>query len=433
MLASFRVANHRSIREAQELLLGADPQHARTVAAVYGANASGKSNLVDALRWMRDAVVGVGSGLSGAGGSVPGARLPFRLDPAAAGEPSTFAAEVVLDGVRHSYGFTLDDQRVRAEWLHTYPKGRRRLIFDRVGDRVKLGTTLPDHRARSTVLSGLTAADTPLLRVAARDGQAEVLPVYRWFDTRLRVGGADEERVIELVTRDVRLREALVVHLRAADLGITDLVVDPLDTAAEVEARLDEAREAVAGAAAALAAARAEVDAIVRGSAGPTPETRDALAAAMAAYEERGGDLREAEHQASVLAAVRDRASATRPAIRFHQGRLGATLPLHVQSTGTRRWLSLVAAALSTLDDGGLLAVDEADTSVHPGLTVRLIDLFRDPRTNPRGAQLLFTTHHERLLDEDTLDRGEVWFVEKDADTGETRLFPLAGDLQESA
>src|SRR5690242_9511198 len=118
MLASFRVANHRSIRDEQELLLVADARPARTVAAVYGANASGKSNLVDALRWMRAAVC--------AGGWEPGAgvpRVPFRLDPAAIGEPSRFAADVVVDGVRYSYGFAVDDKRVLAEGLHMAVRG----------------------------------------------------------------------------------------------------------------------------------------------------------------------------------------------------------------------------------------------------------------------------------------------------------------------
>jgi AAA15 family ATPase/GTPase len=143
----------------------------------------------------------------------------------------------------------------------------------------------------------------------------------------------------------------------------------------------------------------------------------------MSAYEERASELRVAEQHAGVLEALRTRAQTTQPTILFRQGRLGATLRAEDQSTGTRRWLSLVAQALSTLDDGGLLAVDEADTGVHPRLTARLIDLFRDPGSNRRGAQLLFTTHHGRLRDDD-LAGDEVWLVDKDPDTGETRLFP---------
>jgi AAA15 family ATPase/GTPase len=95
------------------------------------------------------------------------------------------------------------------------------------------------------------------------------------------------------------------------------------------------------------------------------------------------------------------------------------------QSAGTRGWISLVSHALNALANGGLLVVDEVDASLHPHLTARLIQLFRDAETNTRNAQLLFTTHDATLLDEDTLSRDEVWFVEKDADSGSTRLYPL--------
>jgi hypothetical protein len=436
MLVRFRVANHRSIREEQALVFGPD----RPVVAVYGANASGKSNLLDALRWMHAAVCpddgpgdgpgdGRGASAGGTAGDAAGGRaprVPFRLDPLAAGEPSLFATDLLLDGVRYDYGFVVDDARVRMEWLHAYPRGRKRVVFDRAGDRVRLGSTLPEHRARTAVLRRLVGDSALALTVAAGAGQAEVLPVYRWFRSGLRIGGADDRRVVAVLTSGARARGAVVALLRAADLGVTDLVVDPLDTAADVDARLREARRAADEAGAALTVARAAVDRVVAAAPHPAPETRDALAGAMWVYEERSVELRGAEQQVAALEAVRARARGAAPTVLLHQGRRGATLGLAEQSTGTRRWLSLVAGAVSALDEGGLLAVDEADTSVHPALTARLIGLFRDADANPRGGQLLFTTHHERLLDEDTLSRDEVWFVEKDTDTGESRLFPLA-------
>ena len=69
--------------------------------------------------------------------------------------------------------------------------------------------------------------------------------------------------------------------------------------------------------------------------------------------------------------------------------------------------------------------MDELNASLHPHLSARLMTLFRDPETNPSGAQLLFTTHDATLLDEDTLGRDEIWFIEKDPDSGATNLFPL--------
>jgi len=99
------------------------------------------------------------------------------------------------------------------------------------------------------------------------------------------------------------------------------------------------------------------------------------------------------------------------------------------QSEGTRTWLRLVSAALQAIDEGSVLLVDEIDSSLHPRLTARLIELFRDERTNVHGGQLLFTTHDATLLGtsfgNEILGRDEVWFVEKDG-TGATTLFPLS-------
>src|SRR5262249_41837759 len=87
-------------------------------------------------------------------------------------------------------------------------------------------------------------------------------------------------------------------------------------------------------------------------------------------------------------------------------------------------------AALTMLEQGSTLCVDEIDSSLHPRLTARLIELFRSGETNPAGAQLIFTTHDATLLGtsfgQDVLSRDEVWFVEKDTHGhGAGKLSPL--------
>ena len=125
MLRSFRVANHRSIRDEQELLF--DPAYDKStsvvpVAAVFGANASGKSNLLDVLRWLRDAVLTSFAAWQ-PGSGIP--RTPFRLDPHAAELPSSCCVEILVAGLRYSYGIEVDDDKVRQEWLYSYPHSRR--------------------------------------------------------------------------------------------------------------------------------------------------------------------------------------------------------------------------------------------------------------------------------------------------------------------
>jgi AAA15 family ATPase/GTPase len=104
-------------------------------------------------------------------------------------------------------------------------------------------------------------------------------------------------------------------------------------------------------------------------------------------------------------------------------GRQQALFELQDESAGTLTWLSLIEPVLYVLRSGQILLLDEIDASLHPALSARLLELFQDPETNPRGAQLIFTTHDTSLLSH--LNRDEVWLTEKD-DDGATSLTALA-------
>ena len=116
------------------------------------------------------------------------------------------------------------------------------------------------------------------------------------------------------------------------------------------------------------------------------------------------------------------------PSLLFVQGKHGATLSYAEQSAGTQAWVALLDHVLTALEQGSALVIDEIDTSLHPRLTARLIELFQDRRTNPKTAHLIFATHDASLLGtsfgREILRRDQVWFVEKDTE-GATALFPL--------
>jgi len=238
VLRSFRVANHRSIRAEQELLLLPAYNKSRPVvpvAALFGANASGKSNLLDALRFMQTAVrTSFAEWEPGAG--IP--RTPFRLDPAAAVEPSVYAVEVLLDGVRYSYGFEIDDERVREEWLHAYPHNRRQVIFERAGQHIHPGPTAGPARRQVTLLEELLRPNTLFLTLAARGGLTQVTTVYAWFAERLRIVLAedrqpDEQEIITQLDQDNRDQDSggsrLTALARAADVGIQHIATAASD------------------------------------------------------------------------------------------------------------------------------------------------------------------------------------------------------------
>jgi hypothetical protein len=364
VLLSFRVANHRSIKEEQQLLLGpvyeADrPEgtdwEAVPVAAVFGANAAGKSNVVDALRYMADMVRYSHRDAEPGDGTE---RYPFALDDEFRGEPSWFVVDLSLAGVRHTYGFSLDDDRVVDEWLYGYPHGRKRVVFQRSGDDFTFGDAQP--RKELELVRKITEPNSLFMSVAARSRQDAFLPVYEWFrrGVRFRRGIRStlslSRAAARLLAEPARV-PGVIGLLKAADLGIENVgLAQPWE-----------------------------------------PGEREA------------------------------------PRIWVEQrGRRGPVrLGLDDQSAGTKALLAYAGSVLEVLERGGLLVVDEIDSSLHPRLTAHLIKLFQDEQTNPQGAQLLLTTHDASLLGrsggEDILKRDQVWFVEKD-EFGETSLFPLS-------
>lgn len=243
MLRSFRLGNHRSFRDEQELLLMpaySKDRLALPVAAIYGANASGKSNLLDGLRFMANAVRDSFASWRPEGG-VP--RHPFKLDPDPRNTPSVFVAELVEDGVRYTYGFEVDDNCVREEWLYSYPEKRKRVLFERDHDEIKFGTTTSDTRAKLEVLEDLVRPNSLFLSLAAQLSLGSLLPVYRWFVSklafRLDVGNlVNEVAIANFIHANGDMRGRVVELLKLADLGISDVVVDRVHSLTRKRVRL---------------------------------------------------------------------------------------------------------------------------------------------------------------------------------------------------
>lgn len=405
MLRSFRVGNHRSIRDEQELSLLPvydKRQPVVPVAALYGANASGKTNLLDALSFMRAAVRKSYSTWE-PGGGVP--RQPFRLDPSYGDRPSIYVVDLNLDGVRHSYGFAIDDERVQEEWLYAYPHARRRVIFERDNDTIKLGSTLPDHRAREAMLTSLTRDNALFLSSAAHANQLEMMPAYTWFRNgldELRASSShpsSDDFAKRLIGSDSADSDAVIELIRVADLGIMDVQVRSSEP--PVEVLLNSFKE--------LTNRVLQLQQQTNNSDNSTK--LDAL------------NLERRKIWNEIVKPM----SKSSPLL-FLQGKYGVSLEYDDQSEGTRAWIALLDRALTSLERGSVLVIDEINTSLHPRLTARLIELFQDRRTNRNAAQIIFATHDASLLGtsfgREILRRDQIWFVEKDAD-GATALFAL--------
>lgn len=245
MLLRFRTANVRSLRDEQELsfvvpegeaseaarpleLAGSGALGVLPLIGIFGANASGKSNVLAAMTDMRTAVLNSYARWASYD-TIP--RRAFALVAKDEGEPSFFEADLVIDGVRWTYGFELGPARVEAEWLHSYPRGHRQVWLDRDASRAEVyewpGARVKDrlHLARRTRPNAL------LLSTAGTDNHPQLSPLFHWFRRNLWLINPEDERAerAKFTTRELSGSRARRIKelLQVADLGITGAEVVP--------------------------------------------------------------------------------------------------------------------------------------------------------------------------------------------------------------
>ncbi|ASF12461.1 hypothetical protein NBRGN_016_00950 [Nocardia brasiliensis NBRC 14402] len=411
MLRSFQVTNHRSLAEEQELRLtkGSGPV-AVPVTAIHGTAAAGKTNLIDALAQMRDAVLHSVTGWDPYAGPVRTPHLGF------ADRPSEFVASFVAEGVPYTYGFRLDNADVTAEWLYTQPRSRKRIVFERNGEQIKIGPMFEAARYGIAALVPLVRPNALLLSLAGQMYADALVPAYRWFESMLEVqlGPADTAAVAHRLgghlSRSPENAARLLMLLRTAELGITDLLIAEHDPMYADYLRDLDAEIAAIGKQIELCATSADfADRLLR-EGGVTPvllereltnmkSARDALYARMVARRGVGLGL-------------------------VHDG-IDNPFDLADESTATVSLLRILPTMLDALDSGRVLAVDDIGAHLPAEETDRLIQLFQNPETNSRGAQLVYTTNNRALIDRgngrSVRTRSVVWQVRR-TDHGTSEL-----------
>jgi AAA15 family ATPase/GTPase len=246
MLLRFRGANHRSFRDEFELWTAAskfnlgsgrsaglvdDPSASYLPATViYGANASGKSNVLHAMRWMRQAVLGSVNRWSELR-QIP--REPFALDPEALDETSLFEVNIVLDGNRYVYGFEVSDHRVELEWLHAYPHGqaRKQVWFERDAEKEDPFTFRGEGlKGAKESLVPQTRPNALFLTVAAAFNHPHLSPIHEWFKQNLWYIGGDDDGGTRSGFTGQKLQETATSKEVIRLLKIADLGVDGVDS-----------------------------------------------------------------------------------------------------------------------------------------------------------------------------------------------------------
>lgn len=350
-------------------------------AGIFGANASGKSNFLRAMADMRRLVL---TSFRSGDRSSPIERNAFLLDSESQNKPSIYEIDLIIDGIRYEYGFSVNNTHVLWEYARRYPHGKAVSIFrrDDANEAPRLGE---ENRAKGRAVSEILRPNALYLSTASAADHPGLQPLYDWFNHNLQICEASSRETRWAYTThllaDHDYRDKVLAMLHAADLGITD-------------ARLRE----------------------------PDPEFLERIQRIIKIFQQEmdGGDSPTAKVDDSAFLGI----------VLSHRGRGGSfDLESSDESLGTLVWLGLIGPVLDSLAKGNVLLVDELESSLHPSLVTQLVRTFQSPRSNPYGAQIVFNSFEAGLLgnsvDDRILGRDQVWFAEKLSD-GCTRLYPLS-------
>jgi hypothetical protein len=383
MLVEFRVTNFRSLRDEQVFTMVASKDkslyctHSLVTgvralpgllrsAVVYGANASGKSNLIKALQFMRSVVTESATVIH------PGQVFnlqPFRLDRLSAEQPSEFEVTFLIDGVRYQYGFAMTAQRILGEHLLVYKASKPQRWFERRFDETtgkdlyEFGSGL---KGPKNVWEGATRPNSLFLSMAAQLNSDALRPVLDWFAKALIIYNDQSPLAPNISIQKLRRPQghsAICNFLGSADMSISNIDV----IHRKVSDNLSDA---------------------------------DPMAIHADASDDESEDV----------------------LLRFHHSTEhgSAVFGSSDESSGTRNLLYLSGPVFDVLEKGHTLVIDELDTSLHTLLVRELVGMFHRPDAR-NGAQLIFPTHDTSLLDApDLFRRDQVWFVEKNRDQAST-------------
>ena len=378
MLVEFSVTNFRSIRDKQTLSMvkGKGHEHEAThtfkptapgsetllkSAAIYGANAAGKSNIIKAISTMRKIVVESAKGQLG--DKLP--VTPFMFDPETPKQPSEFEIIFIQDNVRYQYGFSTTEERIWSEWLFAYPKGRSQRWFERNYDPETgeytwhLDTNL---KGEKKVWKDSTRDNALFLSIAVQLNSEILKKIYDFF---VKMGAGD-------MTNDA---VSLVNFLRFIDVFINkppsiDLVskfINSMNVGVDKISLSDEFSP----------------DRYVK----PNKAFDD-----IEVYKKINNTMYKSK--------MKD------------------------ESEGTKRVIQLMHGLMIGLHYGSVVLIDEINLKLHPALVKMIITKFHDLEQNPQNGQLIFTTHETSVLDQDIFRRDQIWFCEKDENHA-TRLYSL--------
>lgn len=385
MLLSFTVNNYLSFKN--EVVLSMIPasikEHEDNIAvlntinskvlksaAIYGANSSGKSNLLKALIFMKRFVLN-SSKNSQVNESID--VESFRLNSVNERKPSEFEVVFFHKGIRYRYGFRVDNFVIYKEWLHFSKVTKEYVYFERHGSKIVV-----DEKAfpEGMGLENKTRPNALFLSVVAQFNGEIAMNLLEWFNDLKYINDTNKQyhqnKTSQLLATE-GYKNWITKFLDYADLGFSQVVMEKLNVG-ELDGLPKQIRD--------MFLSQTKGDTIIR-----TLHTQ---------YDDDNKEV----------------------------GKVLFNLNKN-ESLGTQKFFSMAGLIIDCLASGKVLIIDELDARLHPNLSLAIISLFNSKINNPKNAQLIFVTHNSNLLSRKIFRRDQIIFAEKDRVYGNTTLHTL--------
>lgn len=403
MLIEFKFSNYRSFRDEgclsmeatglrakKRSLIPCKPTDLLPAVAIFGKNGGGKSNVIRAF-WLGAQFIRNAQRTQHENAPVP--VQPFLLDDDSAEEPASFEYTYVRDGVKYIYGFSATRKSILREYLYHTPKGQKALVFSRIGQTF----TFRENSLRKLRELIREAVDHNQLyfSVACTMNEPVCKAAMGWFRENLFFSRDYTDMPDQLMeySEDPNMLKAITRYAVEADIGVEDIKFEVKNE---------------------------ELDGNDLSFDGMPDELKDALTQFMKALS-ASPNISEAK-----LTMGQMRATSLHRGLNRQGERTLYPLPVAEESDGTKKLMALAPAVEQALARGGVLLIDELESGMHPILAAFLVSKFQSPNANPCHAQLIFTTHNLDLLDEELLRKDQIYFVDKDRESGISSLYSIS-------
>ena len=333
-------------------------------AAVYGANASGKSNLFKILTLV--VLMLRSSNSVDINAKLP--LIPFKLDKGSVNKPSEFEIKFILDETRYVYGFIADKDKIYDEYLYYYPNGRETKIFDRTNINEYSYTQKDEKILRE--IETKNAQNKFFLATATNWNFDKTKAAYNFLTNG--IGTCNNLEILKNMaykmyeTNPDYLKDFAIDFLQKADFNIEDYQISQIDVPGEFLTAIPE---------------------FITKTLPDKPKAYQVL------FKHKNSDN---------------------------------YLSIDEESLGTQMIFAFIPFLADSLKNKKVLIIDELDKSLHSFLVQYIVEIFNDAEINKNGSQLIFNTHDTNLLDLNILRRDQIWFTEKNSETGESDLYSLS-------